>query len=460
MEYLAGVLIGIILAAAAAASVFRGRLLACAQARSALEREQAVLAERLESKDTLIGRLEAELREARAALEGASARNAGLQAAAAGVGAELRVLEEARETLGQAFTAMSAQALRTNNEAFLQLATQALGKYQKGAEGELEKRQQAIGELVAPVKQTLEKLDGRIQEIEKTREGAYQALTTQLSSLRATQDELRRETGNLVKALRQPQARGRWGELQLRRVVEMAGMLEYCDFVEQKSVQAEDSRLRPDLIVRLPGGKNIVVDAKTPLSAYLEALETDDDGVRQQKLVEHSRQVRDHMAKLGRKSYQEQFEPTPDLVVLFLPGEMFFSAALQHDPELIEFGVGEKVIPATPTTLIALLRAVAYGWKQEALARNAQQISELGRELYERLGTMAVHWRGVGKNLGDAVSAYNKAVGSMETRVLVSARKFKELTVGDREIEEVGVVDVVPRVLMAAEMNKELAGVS
>ena len=372
---------------------------------------------------------------------------------------KLAVLDQTQEQLTSAFRGLSAQALQANNQSFLDLAAQTLGKYQQGAQGDLERRQQAIHELVAPVKLSLDKLDGRIHDIEKLREGAYQALTTQVRSLNEGQVDLRRETLNLVKALRQPAARGRWGELQLRRVVEMAGMVEHCDFVEQASVTGEDGRQRPDVVVRLPGGLNIVVDAKTPLSAYLEAAETDDDEVRRQRLVDHARQVRDHMTRLGRKSYQAQFDPTPDLVVLFLPGEMLFSAALQQDPELIEFGVGEKVMLATPTTLITLLRAVSYGWKQEALARNAHEISELGRQLHERISVMAAHWARVGKNLGEAVGAYNGAVASLETRVLVSARCFRELkAVPDgREIAVLEPIEVVPRALQLLELETEPA---
>ncbi len=415
---------------------------------------------------TRVPQLEAMVSEASRVAEAKDGRNGELNAENARLKAELEaerammteklsVLNQAQEQLASAFRALSAQALQANNQAFLDLAAQALGKFQQGAQGDLEKRQQAIHELVAPVKVSLEKLDGRIQDIEKVREGAYQALTTQVRSLAEGQGDLRRETSNLVKALRQPMARGRWGELQLRRVVEMAGMLEHCDFVEQASVEGEEGRLRPDMVVRLPGGRNIVVDAKTPLTAYLEAAEIEDDVLRKQRLVDHARQVRDHMTRLGRKSYQEQFNPTPELVVLFLPGEMFFSAALEQDPELIEFGVGEKVIPATPTTLIAMLRAIAYGWKQEALARNAQEICELGRELHERISVMAGHWGKVGKNLGDAVGAYNKAVASLETRVLVSARRFKELeAVPDgREIVQVEQVEVLPRALQVVELD-------
>ena len=366
--------------------------------------------------------------------------------------------DAARDSFADAFKVISADALAKNNQSFLELARATLEAQQAAAlasaKTDLDRRQLAIGELVAPVKTSLEKFELQIQGIEKSRIDAYATLTEQVRAMAVAQGDLRLETGNLVKALRAPQTRGRWGELQLKRVVEMAGMLDHCDFFEQASTNTEDGRLRPDLIVRLPGGKNIVVDAKAPLAAYLEALEASDEDEKKRKLADHARQVRDHLKKLGQKAYWEQFQPSPDFVVLFLPGEMFYSAALEADPSLIEAGVDARVILATPTTLIALLRAVAYGWTQQALTENAERISALGRELYERIATVTEHWGRVGRNLGEAVGAYNKSVASMESRVLVSARKFRDLKVAgeDKEIAGLNPVEALPREVQAPEL--------
>jgi DNA recombination protein RmuC len=345
------------------------------------------------------------------------------QAAEAQKGAaeKLALLDNAQKQLADAFNALSADALRKNNQSFLELAKEALGTFQETAKGDLEKRQQAINEVVNPVKESLAKVDAQIHELEKTRVGAYESLQAQVRSLLETQQHLRTETGNLVKALRAPNVRGRWGEVQLRRVVEMAGMVDHCDFTTQSSVNLEDGgMLRPDMVVKLPEGKMIVVDAKTPVSAYLDALDAPDDITRAEQLTRHAAHVRAHIDALSRKAYWDQFHDiAPEFVVLFLPGEMFFSAALERDPLLIEYGADKRVILATPTTLIALLKAIFFGWRQQKLTANAMEISKLGRTLYERLSTMGGHIGKLGKNLGTSVESYNQAVASLETRVMV-----------------------------------------
>ncbi len=366
----------------------------------------------------------------------------------------LNLYQEMENKVKDTFKAMSSEALKDNNKMFLDLAGSVLGKLQDQTQAKLDMKEQSFSALIKPIQESLEKVDVKISDMEKVRVGAYEGLNQQVRSMLQTQNDLRKETANLVKALRSPITRGRWGEIQLKRVVEMAGMLNYCDFFEQQSVSTEQGRLRPDLIVKLPGGKSIVVDAKAPLAAYLEAIEAPDEEIRQQKLSDHASQVKKHIQQLSQKAYWDQFSPAPEFVVLFLPGEPFFSAALEQDPSLIEMGVNQKVILATPTTLISLLRAVSYGWRQESLATNAKDISELGKMLYNRLSDLSGHLSELGSKLRSSVNVYNRAVGTLESRVLVSARKFKDLEIGDsdHDIKPLEALDIVPREPRAQEL--------
>lgn len=369
---------------------------------------------------------------------------------------KLHLVENIQQQWENKFKTISSEALSLSNKSFLGLATATLEKFQEMAKLDLSKRQEAISDLVKPVTESLQTVDQKIMELEKSRMSAYAVLKHQVSELLTSQHQLKTETSNLVNALKTPAVRGRWGEIQLRRVVEMAGMVSYCDFEEQVTGTSEEKKFRPDLIVNLPGNKKIIVDAKAPLAAYLEALEAKDPEIRQEKLKDHARQVRAHIRALAKRSYYEQFQPAPEFVVLFLPGETFFSAALEQDPSLIEAGVEERIILATPTTLIALLRAVAYGWRHEQLAENAKEISELGKELHKRLSDMAGHFARLGKNLGGAVQAYNQTVGNLEHRVLVSARRFKELGSVSQaaEIAPVEPLDHVPRDLSLSDLKQ------
>jgi DNA recombination protein RmuC len=429
------------------------------RARAEIDTERATLAERLSGK-------EEQARALREALDREVQQTNGLRAENAQALAELsalttrleeerkssqeklKLLSNAEEKLADAFKALSADALRSNNQSFLDLAKERLQTFQEAARGDLEQRQQAIDQIIRPLKESLDKVDGKIGELEKTRAGAYAELREQVKGLATSQSQLQAETGNLVKALRIPHVRGRWGEIQLRRVVELAGMLQYCDFVEQETVSTEDGRIRPDLIVKLPGNRTIVVDSKVPFDAFYESISTTDEEVRAARLNDHARLVRAHITALSRKSYWESVQPTPEFVLLFLPGETFYSAALENDPKLIEDGVSQGVIIATPTTLIALLKAVSYGWRQEQMANNAQEVSTLARTLYERLRVFTNHFDDIGRGLDRALDAYNKGVRSLEARVLVTARKFKERgAISGDDIETLEPIDKAARPL-------------
>lgn len=339
---------------------------------------------------------------------------------------KLKLFEEANERVRTEFKALSGDALRKNNQQFIELAKSEFGTLHSQAEGTLEKRKDAVAELVKPIKESLVKVDGRLEQLERDRHAAGERLSSEMKALVDANERLRTETNSLTMALRQPQTRGRWAELQLRQVVEMVGMTSYCDFVEQKTVEGEAGRLRPDLIVNLPGGKQVVVDAKAPLQCFLDASCAEDEVGRREQLVGHARGLREHMRKLSAKSYWSQFDAAPDFVVLFLPGEHFYSAALEIEPGLIEAGVKQCVLVATPMTLITLLRAVSYGWQQEKVAESARAVSELGRELHSRLSLLVDRVDTLGRRLNSTVGAYNDAVGTLEGRVLPSARRFHE----------------------------------
>jgi DNA recombination protein RmuC len=452
-EILIGILVLVLGAAVGAAVAW---LLLKTKAGAVTAAEVATLKERLAGKENELLKLHDTQQREVADHKQSRTENAQLQAELQG---ERRAAQErissfnkATEELAERFKALSRDALKDNNQSFLQLAHATLEKFQENAKGDLEFRQKAIDQLVQPLKESLEKVDGKIGEIEKERAGAYSELRQQVKALATSQLQLQAETGNLVKALRTPHIRGRWGEIQLRRVVEMAGMLQYCDFVEQETVITEDGRIRPDLIVRLPGNRTIVVDAKVPFDAFYESISTTDEDIRSARLKDHARLVRMHIGALSKKSYWESVQPTPEFVLLFLPGETFYSAALENDPKLIEDGVGQNVIIATPTTLIALLKAVSYGWRQEQMAENAKEVSELGKTLYDRLRVFTNHFANIGKGIERALDSYNQGVGSFEGRVLRTARKFKER--GALSGEDIEILEPIDKAIRSLSLDE------
>lgn len=395
--------------------------------RASAEAERSALSERLREAEKGVAEMSARAEEMRTRLE-----------------EEKRMLAEAQERLADTFKSLAADTLRQSTGDLLRLAEEKIKAVHEIAARDFDARQKSIEELVKPAADSIARLDLEIRRIEKERTGAHSQLSEQLRTLGA-------QTGRLLDALKTPAVRGRWGEVQLRRVVEIAGMVEHCDFFEQEAQTVDNARMRPDLRVQLPGGKNVVVDSKVPLKAYLEALELQDETARAAKLAEHAGQVRSHVVQLSSKAYWDACRPSPDFVVLFLPGEMFFSAALQQDSALIEDAAAKKVILATPTTLIALLKAVSYGWREARLADNAQRISALGQELHERIATMAAHFARLGQSLGKAVEEFNNTARSMESRVLVTARRFNDLGVASKkQIEDVSPVEAAPRTLLLA----------
>ncbi len=398
-----------------------------------------------QQKDEEITGLRNELNLARQAKTEASAK---LEASQKSLDEQRKLIETMKKDMTDTFNALSAAALKSSSEDFLRLAAEHMGKIIETTKGKLGEHQAAMDGMIKPLQETLKRYEDQINVMEGERKKAYGTLEEQLRTLAATNENLKKETSNLVTALRKPQVRGRWGEMQLKRVAELSGMSGHCDFTEQLSVDTEKGRIRPDMVVHLPMEREIVVDSKVSLEAYLDAISAQTDEEKKAKIERHAQQVRTHMINLSSKEYWNQFDKSPEFVVLFIPGESFLSAALDIDTSLIEDGIQRKVIIATPTTFIALLRAIAYGWQQESITKNAQEISKLGKELYERISTMIKHFDDVGSAIKKTTDAYNRTVGSLESRVLPSARRFKELGIaGTGEVPVLEQIDHTPRSL-------------
>jgi len=361
-----------------------------------------------------------------------------------------------RKQLSETFASLSGQALKNNTEQFLSLAQEKLKQFNIEAQGDLEKKEQAIEHIIKPIKQALEKTEKQLHAIERERKEAYGSISKHLESMTQTQQMLHGETRNLAQALRRPEVRGQWGELTLKRLVELAGMAPHCDFYEQEHTQTEDGAIRPDMIIRMPGGREIVVDVKTPLDAYLSAVEAADDKSRDQHLQHHAKKVRERIRELASKNYWSQFKNSPDFVVLFIPGDNFLSAALDKSPELLEYALQQKVILATPTSLVALLRAIAFGWNQEIVAENAEKIRHLGEDLYKRLNTFTNHLAKLGKTITSSVDNYNSAVGSFQRQLIPGARKFSEMGISaSKEADDIDTIEKTVRPLTQTEKASE-----
>jgi DNA recombination protein RmuC len=414
-------------------------------------RRAAELRALLASRDSNFAALQDDLMAARQECARVGAQLEAVRAASA---EKVALLQDTETRLREGFSALSSAALKANNESFLQLARASLGEFQRSATADLDGRHKAIEAVVQPLHESLARVDTKLQEVERGRVSTHAQITEQMRALTEAQRMLQTETNRLTRALRSPNVRGQWGELQLRRVLEHAGLVEGSHYEIKESAQTEGGRLTPDVVVKLPGGKNVVLDAKVPLTAFLEAAEAEDDARRGVKLRDHARQLKDHVTRLAGKTYWAHFQPAPDIVVMFVPGEALLTSALQEDPALLEYSMSRGVMLASPLTLIALLRAIAYGWQQETVAQNAREISEIGRQLYERLAKLAEHFDGVGRNLARSVQAYNSAVGTLESRVLVTARRLKDRGVtAPGEFPEPVTVDQTPRPLGAPELT-------